>query len=312
MHPHFLRETSDTICVPLTIILNKSLTSGILPNTWKCANITPIHKKGAKNLPANYRPISLTTVIGKILESIVRDKLVDHCMLYNLFSDAQHGFVPGRSCMTQLLTVMEDWTLALDNSHSIDSVYLDFQKAFDTVPHQRLLHKLSAYGVGRSLRDWLQNFLTERSQCVVLNGMTSTSIAVKSGIPQGSVLGPILFVLYINDLPRTCIRSIVKIFADDTKIYRSVDDEAGRNILQQDLDTLNNWSETWQLKFNKSKCKVIHFGNNNEQFNYTMGDHPLISDNYEKDLGIIIDNDLKFHEHTVYRLQLRKHKQIWV
>ena len=180
--------------------------------------MTPIHKKGAKVIPGNYRPVSLTSVVGKMMESIVRDSLVDHMMSHNLFCDAQHGFVPGRSCMTQLLVTLELWSELLDSGAPIDVIYLDFRKAFDTVPHQRLIRKLKAYGITGKLLNWISDFLSGREQRVVVNGNLSSWASILSGIPQGSVLGPILFVVFINDLPDV-VRSSVKIFADDTKLF---------------------------------------------------------------------------------------------
>ena len=259
--------------------------------------LSPIHKKGDKQQPGNYRPISLTSVIGKILESIVRDQIMEHCMKNDLFSDAQHGFVPGRSCMTQLLTVLENWTLTIDTGHPVDVIYLDFKKAFDSVPHQRLLTKLKSFGIGDTIRNWLESFLTGRTQRVIVNGAVSNWSNVKSGIPQGSVLGPILFVLFINDLP-DAISSEVKIFADDTKIYRPIVTIQDKQLLQDDIVNLQEWSEKWQLKFNEDKCKVMHIGPHNPDLIYTMNNANLKACKFEKDLGVIIDEDLKFHNHV--------------
>ena len=146
-HPRILKELSKSIMIPLCKISNKSIMEGRLPNEWKEAHITPIHKKGPKTSPGNYRPVSLTSVVGKLMESIVRDKLVSHMMENQLFCDAQHGFVPGRSCMTQLLVTLELWSEMMDVGDPIDVIYLDFRKAFDTVPHKRLIRKLEAYGI---------------------------------------------------------------------------------------------------------------------------------------------------------------------
>ena len=166
------------------------------------------------------RPRSQNELVSDKM-SIVRDQLVEHMMLHNLFCDAQHGFVPRRSCITQFLVTMELWSEILDSGTPIDAIYLDFRKAFDTVPHQRLTRKLKAYGVtGKPLR-WIRDFLTGRKQRVVVNGKLSTWADILSGIPQGSVLGPILFVILINDLPDV-VRSTVKIFADDTKLFHAV------------------------------------------------------------------------------------------
>ena len=203
------------------------------------------------------------------MESIVRDNIVDHMMENKLFVDTQHGFVPGRSYITQLLMVLEIWTEMLDDGDPVDAVYLDFRKAFDSVPHQRLLGKLKAYGINGKITKWIKNFLVGRKQRVKVNGILSAWAAVISGIPQGSVLGPILFVLFIHDLP-DMINSTVHIFADDTKVYRRVASDDDRAKLQEDINSLVQWSDTWQLRFNADKCKVLQLGHNNNQYTYDM------------------------------------------
>ena len=151
IHPWVLSETAGSICIPLAMIFTKSMEQGIVPSSWKQAHVNAILKKGDRKEAKNYRPISLTSVCGKVLESIVRDKIVSHMMTNNLFCDEQHGFVPGRSCVTQLLCVMEMWTNSLNSREEIDCIYLDFQKAFDTVPHARLISKLNRH----EIRFWL-------------------------------------------------------------------------------------------------------------------------------------------------------------
>ena len=281
----------------MTILFCKSVEEGQLPELWKLGHITPIHKKGSRRSPGNYRPVSLTSVIAKLLESIIRDAIVEHMLINNLFADNQHGFVPGRSCMSQLLVVMEEWTKILQHGEQIDVLYLDFKKAFDSVPHQRLLSKLEGYGIQGNLLKWINCFLTGRKQRVVIEGEVSEWSEVKSGIPQGSVLGPILFVIFINDLPEA-VRSTCRIFADDTKVYRNVTSAEGPVSLQTDLDSLVEWSDLWQLPFNSDKCHSMHLGYNNPNHVYHMGDKQLDQSNHEKDLGVLIDNQLKFHVHT--------------
>ena len=171
--PAVLKGIADSISLPLFLIFTKSLEHGVVPSSWKRGYVTPIFKKGARNLPQNYRPITLTSTVGKILESLVRDALLDHFDRNSLLSDTQHGFIPRRSCVSQLLTVMEDWTSAIQHGSHSDVIYLDFSKAFDTVPHKWLIIKLQAYGVQGRLLSWLTSFLSERFQCVSLNGCCS-------------------------------------------------------------------------------------------------------------------------------------------
>ena len=173
IHPRILKETAEAISLPLSIIYNKSLKEGKVPEHWKEANITALHKKGNKRKVENYRPISLTAVCCKIMESIIRDKIINYMIKNNLFADQQHGFVPNRSCMTQLICVLEDWTKWIDEGHNIDTIFLDFQKAFDSVPHQRLLSKLKAYGILGDCHKWIGSFLSNRRQRVIVGNEAS-------------------------------------------------------------------------------------------------------------------------------------------
>ena len=217
IHPRLLQETAHVLSSPLKIIFNNSLRLGIVPSKWKEALITAIFKKGNKSTPGNYRPVSLTAVVCKVMESIIRDRIVKHMLINNLFSSKQFGFIKGRSTVLQLLYVLDMWTEALDNRDSIDAIYCDYMKAFDKVPHKRLVHKLRAYGIENNILSWITSFLCGRTQQVVVNGSRSRPRAVISGIPQGSVLGSILFVIYINDLPEIVDeRTHVFLFADDT------------------------------------------------------------------------------------------------
>ena len=300
-HPHFLKELADTICAPLSILFNKSLKEGA-HKTWRNAVITAIYKKGLKSDPGNYRPVSLTSVISKVMESIIRDAIVVHLMENNLLSDEQHGFVPGRDCITQLLLCLEDWSTFMEKGNAFDLIYTDFSKAFDSVAHLRLLVKLENVGIGGDVLKWITSFLTERKQCVSVEGTKSEWSKVISGIPQGSVLGPILFVIFINDMPEEVKYNICKLFADDCKLYGCVN-STEENKVQFDLTSLENWSKKWQLPFNATKCKVMHFGHNNPSHSYYLNDHMLEKTNNEKDLGVFIDSSLKFHVHTAAALK---------
>jgi ribonuclease P/MRP protein subunit RPP40 len=214
----------------------------------------------------------------------------------------QYGFRKHQSTVLQLLRVLDAWTDLLDQGKGLDSVYLDFRKAFDTVPLRRLQIKLQGYGIQGALLHWITDFLSNRKQKVSVNGSSSGWMDVTSGISQGSVLGPILFIIYINDLP-DAIQNVAFLFADDTKMFSGISGGEDHNTLQQDLNRLTSWSATWQLQFNIDKCKVVHYGRNNPQYPYKMVSHlgeelDLASSKEEKDLGVIFDPTLKFSIHV--------------
>ena len=295
--PVALKETAAEISIPLSIIFSKSLQSGHLPECWKIANVVPIHKSGPRHLTNNYRPISLTCVVGKVLESIIRDSMLHHLTVNGLISQQQHGFLPHRSCTSQLLTALNDWTCSLDQGYPIDVIYFDFRKAFDTVPHARLLLKLKEYGINGNLLCWLHGFLSNRRQRVSINGSFSQLSDVTSGVPQGSVLGPLLFTVYVNDLP-SCVNSSLLSFADDTKLFRCIRAEMDVVQLQHDINALLDWSKLWLLSFNISKCKHLRISSPSHTTTYTLDGVAIDSVASMRDLGVIIDSDLKFHSHV--------------
>ena len=290
--PRILKEAKNELVKPLSSIFNKSLQSGSMPDEWKLANVTPIYKKGDKSLPSNYRPISLTSVVCKILETLIRDKLVKHLEENKLIKDSQHGFRFKRSCLTNLLDFFYDVLNQYDESKAVDIIYLDFQKAFDKVPHKRLLLKLKSHGIQGSILNWVENWLNNRKQRVVINGKASEWTNVTSGVPQGSVLGPVLFLVYINDIDEG-VTGIISKFADDTKIANTVASNNQVKEMQNNLDKLSEWGQTWQMSFNADKCKVMHIGYRNEKANYVLNGTQLKTVDSEVDLGVTISNNLK-------------------
>ena len=297
--PKLLHELADEVSAPLTLVFNKSLKEGHVPSDWKVAHISPIFKKGSRNLASNYRPVSLTSIACKIMESFIKEKIVTHFEESDLFSKHQYGFVPGRSTVTQLLKYLSDCVRDIANGHVVDSIYFYFAKAFDTVPHKRLLKKLRAYGISGNIFDWIRSFISDRTQLVKVNGVTSDPASVISGIPQGSVLGPILFVIYINDLPQS-VDSSSLLFADDTKIYKRVSSPADALIIQNDINNLEKWSKRWLLEFHPEKCHVLTLGKHHNIIHahrYTLNGKNLEHVFEEKDLGVVIDSSLSFDEH---------------
>ena len=290
----FLQTFASEVSVPLTLIFDKSMVSGDVPADWKHANITPIFKKGAKSDPGNYRPISLTSIPCKLFESLIKDGITKHLEVNALISQSQHGFTKSKSCLTNLLEFLETVTSEFEKGNAFDVIYLDFAKAFDTVPHDKLLAKMKSYGIEGELFKWFKNWLTGRKQCVVLNGESSDLINVDSGVPQGSVLGPLAFLIYINDIDAAAtLIKLIKKFADDTKLGQTIINDKDRADLQECLNLICNWASKWGMHFNVNKCKVMHIGKNNPKADYYMNGEKLADSEMERDIGIIISNNLK-------------------
>lgn len=291
--PRVLKAVADEVSTHFELIFNKSLESGEAPRDLKEANVTAIHKTGSTDRVDCYRPISLTSVPGKVLESVIKERVVEHLEGHDLLRNSQHGFRSGRSCITNLLSFFHHMFACYDQSRAIDVVYLDFKKAFDKVPHRRLLVKVRALGIGGPVAQWIESWLSGRSQRVVANGVASDWVPVTSGVPQGSVLGPLLFLIYINDLDENLLSRIAK-FADDTKLGANAADEAAVRNLQHDLASISDWSNVWQMPFNTDKCHVLHVGRANPKSNYVLCGEAITERSVEKDLGVLVTNDLKF------------------
>ena len=289
-----LKDNCDVLCVPLSIILNKSMNAGCVPQDWKLANVTPIFKKGSKSKPENYRPVSLTSISCKLMESIIRDQVVSHLEINYLIKASQHGFMKNKSCTTNLLEFLEKITKIIDEGDAADIVYLDFSKAFDKVPKKRLLAKIKAHGIDGNVLSWFSDWLSDRLQRTVLNGCFSDWSRVYSGVPQGSVLGPLAFVIFINDLDDEAgLITIINKFADDTKLGQRIVNEEDKDKLQDCLTKLTNWASKWCMEFNVKKCKVLHVGRSNKNFEYLMNGEKLDSVDSERDIGVIIDKSMK-------------------
>jgi len=294
----FLKEVSLEIAPALTLIFQASLDQSKLPEVWKEALVVPVFKKGNRSDPCNFRPISLTCICGKILEHVVHSNISKHLQRYEVLCDEQHGFRTNRSCDTQLITTVNDFAKCLNEGGQCDVLTLDFSKAFDKVPHARLYHKLSHYGIRGPILTWLQAFLTNRSQRVIVDNIKSHATHVLSGVPQGTVLAPLLFLIYINDLP-TCVRNKVRLYADDVLLYSYVYSKDDCISLQRDLHALEKWSLKWKMPFNPLKCEFLRITNKTTPITHTylIAESPIKEVTTTKYLGVLIDNKLNWNNH---------------
>ena len=239
------------------------------------------------------------------METFIKRAIMAHLLDLNLLSSKQYGFISGRSTTTQLLSYLDKCIELIVNGGVVDTIYLDFAKAFDSVPHRRLMKKMESYGIQGDIKKWIESFLSGRTQIVKVNGAESKVAPVLSGIPQGSVLGPILFVIYIDDLLEN-IKSEGLLFADDTKIFKQITSREDALILQSDLNLLEQWSKNWLLNFHPDKCHVLTLGkfdNIRHAHRYNIYDTELEHVFEEKDLGIIMDGDLSFEEHISLKVK---------
>ena len=306
--PKVLKAVRKGAAPHLCQIFNRSLATGEVPRDFRSADVCPIHKKGPLTDKGNYRPISLTSVPGKVLESIIKDRIVNFLETNNLIVTSQHGFRHGRSCVTNLLDFYNHVFRECDRSKAVDVVFLDFRKAFDKVPHKRLMRKVRALGIDGDVATWIESWLSNRRQRVIVNGVPSEWAAVTSGVPQGSVLGPLLFIIYINDLDHG-VSSWVSKFADDTKLGIDAANPESVGALRRDLATIGEWSNVWQMPFNLDKCHVLHIGSGNQSEPYSLQGSPLSPVSRERDLGVVVTADLKSSAQCVAAEQ-KAHKML--
>ena len=319
-----LKNCAQELSYPLKIMWKDSLNSGFIADNFKSQLITPVFKKGSKSSPANYRPISLTSHLIKIFERVLRPKIVKHLEENHLLCQNQHGFRPGRSCLTQLLkhvdTILNNFLRGWDT----DSIYLDFAKAFDKVDHEILLNKLHSYGIRGKLLEWIKSYLSNRVQTVAINGVHSYPAKVLSGVPQGTVLGPILFLIYINDLNKCITSSIVSHFADDTRILKAIATTSDVALLQHDLLETISWSNTNKMKLHEKKfellCHSIKKSNplkelpfSNQFYEYhTNSGNIILPCEIVKDLGVHITPDINWSPHINIIADKARQLMAWV
>ena len=301
--PALLKFLSPYIYITITDIFNHSLRCCKVPVDWKTAYVIPVHKKGDRSVALNYRPISLTSILCKTLEHIIAHNIHSYFDRHKLLFIHQHGFRPGHGCDTQLLNTVTDFIDSYDSSILTDMIILDFSKAFDVVSHPKLIHKLTAIGVHPHTVLWIKDWLSNRNHRVTVNGTISSPQPVTSGVPQGSVLGPLLFLTYINDMPNCINHSKLKLFADDALLYNQIKKPTDVDNLQSDLNNLITWSESWQMKFNPLKCETMRISRHTSILSpiphtYHINNTPLVQVDTVKYLGIHIDDKLSFATHV--------------
>ena len=293
-----LKNLAGSLAEPLSLLFSKLFSMSAIPDIWKLAIVTPVYKKGSPSDASNYRPISLTCILSKLMESVIKDTMLSYLLEHKLINKQQHGFISKRSTCSQLLECINDWSVSLNHKQSIDVAYIDFSRAFDSVVHSKLYLKLIASGITGDLLDWIHDFLTNRLQAVRVANSTSSFRPVLSGVPQGSVLGPLLFLIYINDIVDIFGRGLtVKLYADDVKLYTEIRDIESITELQLGLEQLYDWADEWQLCISLNKCSVLHVGKSNPRHVYSLRAVLLPGATVAIDLGVIVDDKLCFTSH---------------
>jgi hypothetical protein len=312
----FLKKCKSSVSVPLTMLWRKALDMGVTPLLVKIAHIIPIHKGDHRGLAANYRPIALTSHLVKLFEKVIRNKIVSFLEENCLLNPSQHGFRRGRSCLSQLLDHYDKILSMLEQGLNVDVIYLDFAKAFDKVDHQILLEKLELLGIGGKLLEWIKSFLLQRTQHVLVNGHLSEPSAVRSGVPQGSVIGPLLFLILIGDIDAELAHAFLSSFADDTRTAMGVASIRDVSLHQSDLERIYEWAIINNMSFNNKKLEALRYGTNSllkeeTAYNAPNGTHIPVK-NHVRDLGVTMSDTAKFSEHINIICQKARDMCSWI
>ena len=293
-----LKSTALAIAPLVTLLCNLSISHGTVPGNWKTSLIIPIHKQGDASNPGNYRPISLLPIISKVLERHISEKLRSFVTI----SDQQWGFLPGRSTTGAILSAVHDWHVNLNSGAEVQAVFFDLQKAFDTVPHAKLISKLSNLDIPTHLVSWISSYLCSRKQQVGVSGANSTPVDVISGVPQGSVLGPTLFLIYIDGLAEIPLTGgSLSMFADDILLYKVVRSLSDFQDLQSDVNSLVQWTSDHDLKLNAKKCKSLLLSRKRVPTcaqTVVVNGLPLEKVQSYKYLGVLISSNLSWGNHV--------------
>ena len=300
LNPTLLKEAASMFKYPLCRLFNLSLTLSTFPSEWKYANVTPVFKKDCPSNLKNYRPISLISMVAKVMERLVYKHIYNYLIDNNLITTHQSGFTPGDSAVNQLLYITNEFGRALDEGKEVRVVFCDISKAFDRVWHKGLLRKLESIGIRGSVLPWVKNYLSERKQRVVINNSTSSWRDINAGVPQGSILGPLLFIVFINDI-LTDINSTIQLFADGNYLYLIVDDpQETAQTLNDDLVKLHAWSTKWLLNFNPQKTETMTISrklNKPHQPNLIMNKTIISTVTEHKHLGLQLSDDGNWNKH---------------
>ena len=300
INPRLIKEGKDILSPHLSRLFNKSLQQSSFPDTWKTANVIPVYKKGEKSDPSNYRPISLLSCLSKVFERCVFKHFYNYINSNSLITAVQSGFTPNDSAVFQLIDLYNCFSRAIDDGKEVRVVFCDISKAFDRVWHTGLLYKLRSIGVGGTALAWFHSYLEDRVQRVALEGDLSTYKQVKAGVPQGSILGPLLFLIYINDIVED-IGSYIRLFADDTSLYIIVENpNVGADILNMDLEKIHQWSNTWLVKFNPNKTEELLISRKRTPPHHpplTMNNIPIKTVTTHKHLGLTFNKTCTWSDH---------------
>ena len=320
-----LKSCKSSLSYPIFCIWKESFESGSIPAFLKSQTIVPVFKKGSKLHPKNYRPIALTSNIIKIFERVIRSQLVHYLETNQLISKNQHGFRKGYSCISELLIHYDDiLSNMIHENADTDVIYLDFAKAFDKVDHDILLKKLKRYGIGGKLHQWLSTFLVGRSQTVIVDGFKSYNIIVSSGVPQGTVLGPILFLLFVNDIELCLSNAKVRCFADDSRLFKSINSPEDVSSLQNDLSNVIRWAKENNMCLNEEKFQLLQHHVSSRNFKtmlalpfvyyencYFANESVIDPSSSISDLGIVMQEDLGFSSHISDIVKRARNKLSW-
>ena len=319
-----LKRCASSLSVPIYLMWSESMSSGIVPSFYKTGNVSPLFKKGSKCEAGNYRPVTLTSHVVKVYERVIRKHMVEYLEANSLLTDKQHGFRANRSCLTQMLGHFDDIYEGFTRGEDTDSIYLDYAKAFDKVDLNLLIHKLKKYGFHGKLIEWIKSFLFDREQVVVLNGVHSDIAKVLSGVPQGSVLGPLLFILFINDLEQVVASSRVSFFADDTRVSKQIGCFEDCELLQEDIYKILDWSRSNNMKLHEQKFELLNHLHNSkslspalpffaETLRYKVSSQDLLYPvENVRDLGVMVSSDLSWATHIGNMVSKARSTLSWV